>query len=388
MTGLRFVAALLVFLYHTSQFVTPVPPNLPATPFADPDWQAGYAKVLAGGGFVGVSFFFILSGFVLTWSTRPGDSGWSFLRRRLLKIYPTHIVTWAIAMILFAAAFTPVSTWLPNLLLLHPFFPDALMSISVNPPSWSLGCELLFYLLFPLLIHPIRRIADSRLWAWAGATVLGGFAVVLTTLYVIPDTPKGPFIPELSMQQFWFGYFFPPARVFEFVLGMLLARIVIAGLWPRIGVLSATGMATGGYSLSLSLPTAYAFSFATMVPLGILICAAAVADREGRRTLLASRPMQWLGDVSFGFYMAQGIVLYHGRALFGDNQQYGTGVAIAVILAFLVANVIAGWLLFVTVERPVMRRWGRRKSPPPAAVPPPAPTPATGSEVGSPALRD
>ncbi|MEU4775362.1 acyltransferase [Micromonospora sp. NPDC023644] len=361
LTGLRFVAALLVFLYHTSQFMAPVPPHLPVTPFADPDWSQGYARVLAGGGFVGVSFFFILSGFVLTWAARPGDRAGTFLRRRLVKIYPTHLVTWAVAMILFAATFTPMSAWLPNLLLLHSFSPDPATSISVNPPSWSLSCELLFYVMFPFLINPVRRIADNRLWAWAGAAVLGGIGVVLVTLFVVPDMPKGPFIPDLSMKQFWFGYFFPPARIFEFLFGMLLARIVLAGRWPQVGVLPAAAVAVAGYAVSTFLPTVYAFSLATMVPIGILICAAADADREGRRTLLGGRTMQWLGDVSFGFYMAQGIVLYHGRALFGDNQQYGTPTAIAVLLAFLVANLVAGWLLFVGVERPIMRRWGGRQ---------------------------
>ncbi|WBB78684.1 acyltransferase [Micromonospora sp. WMMD882] len=362
LTGLRFVAALLVFLYHTSQFMSPVPPHLPVTPFADPGWSQAWAKVLGAGGFVGVSFFFVLSGFVLTWSTRPGDGAWSFLRRRLLKIYPMHVVTWAVAMVLFAAAFTPVSSWLPNLLLLHSFSSNPAVSISVNPPSWSLSCELLFYVLFPLLIVPLRRISDSRLWAAATAVVLGAVGVVLITLYVVPDLPKGPFIPDLSMQQFWFGYFFPPARLFEFALGMVLARIVMAGRWPRFGMLPAAVLAVASYALALYVPTAFAFSLVTLVPLGLLIAATAQADLTGRRTPFGGRTMRWLGDISFGFYMAQGIVLYHGRLLFGDSAQYDTPVAIAVLLAFTAANLLAGWLLFVAVERPVMRKWGRRRS--------------------------
>jgi peptidoglycan/LPS O-acetylase OafA/YrhL len=43
----------------------------------------------------------------------------------------------------------------------------------MNPPSWSLSSELLFYALFPLLIVPIRKIRDGMLWTWAAAMVDG-----------------------------------------------------------------------------------------------------------------------------------------------------------------------------------------------------------------------
>ncbi len=364
LTGLRFVAALFVFFYHATLLLGPVPPHGPVTPFADQGLSTDLATALGNGGFIGVSFFFVLSGFVLTWSTRPGEPHSAFLRRRLLKIYPTHVVTWAAAMILFAAAYTPTSAWLSNLLLLHPFSSDPTSFISVNAPSWSLACELLFYVVvFPLLIGPIRRIADSRLWAWAGAMVAGTFAVVLATQYLVPDTPKSPFIPDLSMLQFWAPYYFPPARVFEFVLGMILARIVFAGRWPRIGVLPATGFLLVGYAVSLNVPYLYRFAAATVIPVAVLICAVAAADVRGARTGFGSRAMQWLGERSFGFYMAQGVVLLYGRSLVGDNHQYGVVGGIAVVLGFFAANVLAGWLLYVGVERPIMRRWARRRRP-------------------------
>ncbi|WP_344528181.1 acyltransferase family protein, partial [Streptomyces rectiviolaceus] len=67
LTGVRFFAAALVFFFHAS-----LPEVLGV--FEDPGFADGYAQALSKVGFVGVSFFFILSGFVLAWSARPEDT--------------------------------------------------------------------------------------------------------------------------------------------------------------------------------------------------------------------------------------------------------------------------------------------------------------------------
>ncbi|UCN13634.1 acyltransferase family protein [Cellulomonas iranensis] len=65
LTGLRFLAALVVVVFHLSlnRFF------LDAPALVDP-----LQGVLRNGGWLGVTFFFVLSGFVLTWSARPGDT--------------------------------------------------------------------------------------------------------------------------------------------------------------------------------------------------------------------------------------------------------------------------------------------------------------------------
>jgi peptidoglycan/LPS O-acetylase OafA/YrhL len=57
-------------------------------------------------------------------------------------------------MLLYAAAATPPVIGLANLLLAQAWVPDPNVFLSVNGPSWSLSCELMFYLLFPLLFAP------------------------------------------------------------------------------------------------------------------------------------------------------------------------------------------------------------------------------------------
>ncbi|MEU9349389.1 acyltransferase [Streptomyces sp. NPDC048278] len=382
LTGLRFFAALLVFFFHSSLSNSPVPPNGPVNPFADHTLARVYAKTFVSTGYMGVSFFFVLSGFVLAWSARPGERVTAFWRRRMTKIFPNHLVVAAAVTVLFAgAAVTGVSEWLPNLLLVHTFFPQASINLSLNPPSWSLGSELLFYLLFPLLIVPIRRLRGGALWAWSAVMVAGTVAVQLVSTYLVPDTPKSAITP-VSDAQFWFGYLFPPGRLFEFVLGALLARIVLTGRWPRrIGVRLSLVLVAAGYGATYFVPFPYTFVTATVVPIGLLIAAVADGDARSRGGWLSSRPMVWLGEVSFGFYLVQGVTIFYLRSLLG-SEPFGTPVAVAVVVLFFAASLLAGWLLYRFVEMPAMRRFARARRPAPTAA-----TPATAAPAAVPARR-
>ncbi|WP_328379072.1 acyltransferase [Streptomyces sp. NBC_00440] len=353
MTGLRFIAAALVFFFHAT-FSDP-----PMNPYADENWQEGFRWLFSKAGWMGVSFFFVLSGFVLTWSAKPHDTITGFLRRRLLKIFPNHVAMWALAMVLFAGAMTPVSAWLPNFFLLHSWFPQHGTYISVNPPSWSLCSELLFYLLFPFLIRPVLRIRERFLWVWAGAMAGGMLAVQLVTDFLVPQQPEGPEGFGISVAQFWFGYNFPPVRMFEFVLGMILARLVLSGAFTRIRILPAALLCVVGYAVAMVVPFLYGLNLATIVPVSLLICAVARADIERRPTVLRGRTMQWLGTVSFGFYLAQYVVMYFGRTALMDERLFDPFPGTLVLIGFFFATLLVGWLLLMCVERPVMRRWAR-----------------------------
>nr|WP_141209365.1 acyltransferase [Streptomyces griseorubiginosus] len=360
LTGVRFFPALLVFFIHALQPIGPVDPTGPVNPFADQDLAQGLVKFFLPAGYLGVSFFFVLSGFVITWSVKPGERVTAYWRRRIVKVFPNHVVMWAAAMILFASAYTPMRTWLPNLFLVNSWINDFSTQMSVNAPSWSLCAELLFYLSFPLLLLGVRRIRVDRLWWWAGATVAATVGVGLVTVYLLPDTPRNAYIP-LSPTQNWFNYTFPPMRMFEFVLGMLLARLVIANRWPRIRAVWVFALLAAGYAAATYVPAPFNMVATTIVPFGVTIATIADADVRGIRTRLAGRVMVWLGNVSFGFYLCQGVVLFWGRQAVLGNATYSTPVAVLVMLGMFAATLLAGWLLYAFVETPAMKYWGRKR---------------------------
>ncbi|MGK3942233.1 peptidoglycan/LPS O-acetylase OafA/YrhL [Streptomyces canus] len=367
LTGMRFFAALLVFFIHALQPIGPVDPTGPVNPFADQELGRDLLKLFGPAGYLGVSFFFLLSGFVITWSVKPGEPVTAYWRRRLMKIFPNHLAMWTAAMILFASAYTPVHTWLSNLFLVNSWINEFTTQMSVNAPSWSLCAELLFYLSFPLLLLGVRRIRADRLWWWAGGTVAATVGVGLVTVYLLPDTPRIPMIP-LSPTQNWFNYTFPPMRMFEFVLGMLLARIVIANRWPRVRPVWVVALLVAGYVAAMYVPAPFNMVATTVVPFGVAIAAVAHADVRGARTRLDGRVMVWLGNVSFGFYLCQGVVIFWGRQAVLGNGQFSTPVAVLVMIGMFAATLLGGWLLYAFVETPAMKYWSRSRRRP--AVPP------------------
>jgi peptidoglycan/LPS O-acetylase OafA/YrhL len=178
--------------------------------------------------------------------------------------------------------------------------------------------------------------------------------------HLVPDTPKSAITP-ISDLQFWFGYLFPPGRLFEFVLGALLARIVLANRWPGwANIPFALVLAALGYGAGFVVPFSYTFVAATIVPIGALIAAVAVTDVGGRRTWLSRRAMVWLGEVSFGFYLVQGVMIFYLRSLM-DGATYGVPGALLVIVGFFVLCLMGGALLHHFVEMPAMRRFSRSR---------------------------
>ncbi|HEX2316825.1 MAG TPA: acyltransferase [Thermomonospora sp.] len=361
LTGLRFFAALLVFMAHAALLNNPLNLQAPINFYSDDTVAEGLARLFEPSGYVGVSFFFVLSGFVIAWSWRPGERTTRFWRRRLLKIYPNHVVVWAAVMILYAGAFTPLHSWLPNLFLVHSWSwaPDT--SSGVNVPAWSLCSELLFYLLFPFLIRPLSRIPERRLWTAAACAVAAVAAVALTARFLIPEGPSLVLAP-LPLTQMWFGYLFPPSRLPEFILGVLLARIVASGRWPRIGAVPVAITAAVAYAAVLVVPSPFNFALVTVVPIAGIIGTAASADLRGERTLL-NRPLTvWLGAVSFGFYIVQAIPIFYLRhELFGGDT-YAFPVATLLTLLLFAVTLFFGWVLYRFVETPVMRRWSRPRA--------------------------
>ncbi|MFK3734509.1 acyltransferase family protein [Streptomyces sp. NPDC088090] len=351
LTGMRFIAAALVFLHH----------GIWVNVFSDRDVVSLYHDLFITAGHVGVSFFFLLSGFVLTWSARKKDTFGRYLRRRVAKLYPNHVVTFVAALLLVATT-TELYQAIPNLLMVQSWFPVYSLMFSVNPPSWSLACEALFYLAFPLLLRWANRIPVEKLWWWVGGVVAAVIGVAVFAQTVLAGGPAMPDGQPIGLYQFWFVYALPPVRALDFFLGILLARIVINGRWIRVGMLPAALLFVACYALASQLPYVYGLNAATIIPIALLVPAAAVADVEGRRTGLRGRFAIWLGEISYAFYLVHAIVLIWCRAQLGHPQGWSTPAGLALLLAGLVASVLVAWALYALVERPAMRRWSRPRA--------------------------
>ncbi|MFG2057273.1 acyltransferase family protein [Micromonospora sp. NPDC048930] len=357
LTGLRWIAALLVFGFHvgTMRIV------------AEPDYQVVIGKLFALG-LSGVEFFFILSGFVLVWSYRDGEPGRTFLRRRLAKIYPNHLVTFVLALAIASWFADPVAPWaaLGNLVLVQAWIPLDGYFYSVNNVSWSLSCELAFYLCLPLVLPHLRRARTGLLWA----------VVVAAPLLILALWPGQLLMPEEN--RWWFTQIFPVARSLEFWMGVAAAELLRRGRWRGPNLTLATLLFVATWVVAAQWIRAEFWAALLAVAYLLVITAAADADLHGRRTPWRTRPMVWLGEVSFAFYLVHVLVMTTVLRLTGN---WGSGLpgwrGPLFALAFLLVNLLLAAALHRWVELPMMRRLGPpRRARVPAAVAPPVPAPA------------
>ena len=144
LTYLRFIFALMVFGAHCYTI--------------DKFFDTHFFKE----GFVGVSFFFVLSGFIIAYNYQKKFSENKITKRafwvaRIARIYPLHWLTLFIAValgnyVIASGAIDWLKHFLASLTLTNAYIPKADYFFSFNSPSWSLCCEQLFYICFPFLI--------------------------------------------------------------------------------------------------------------------------------------------------------------------------------------------------------------------------------------------
>lgn len=351
LTGMRFVAAGLVFSFHTFALY----------PFASPSTEAIPNTLFGPAGFIAVTFFFVLSGFVLTWAWRPSDTTLAFWRRRFFKIYPTNLLTFVVALILITVvANTQVygnrGEGILNLLLIQSWDHNIAVRLSYNGVAWSLSCEALFYFCFPFLLKLITKIRPERLWLWAGLSALS----VISLPAFAKLMPAGQMFPQgYSDWQLWFVFHSPPTQILVFIFGIFMARIVITGRRLPLKLGGAVALAVFGYFVTAVFTPLYQFSAVTIIPLGLLVAAGAVADVNRQKTFLGSKLMVWLGNISFAFYMWHYLVLTYGHYWLGAGTHWNALTTMAVLVLLLAVSLLLSWASFTFVEQPIMKRFAK-----------------------------
>jgi peptidoglycan/LPS O-acetylase OafA/YrhL len=332
LTALRWFAAFVVFGKHA--------------------FSGGRLSHLVNQGVVGVSFFFILSGFVLTWSYRDGDRTGAFYQRRFARIYPAFLVSVAIGAIVNHGTVTPLHLLLV-VTMLQDWSHNSAVYFSVSVVCWSLGCEAFFYLLFPFVIRPLRRLTPHRRRLLLVLVLAASLAVQLGIHSPSQNHGTG----------FWLMYIFPPVRFLEFVAGMILALEVRDGTRLRISLRSAVAIAVAAYLAAGFVPIYAMWLAVTLLPFTLLIFTAATADVDGARSWLRTPILIKLGEISYCFYLLHQLILIaSGRLANWAGVPYS---ATKFAIPDLIVSVIAAYLLYRFVERPFERRLrpGRPRSP-------------------------
>ncbi len=383
LTGLRWFAAFAVFAHHLNNFA-PLP----------------IIKDMAFG-VTGVTFFFVLSGFVLTWSATANDTAGRFYWRRFARIWPLLAVSTLLAIPVFYGSSDSFQKPLDStaligivlcLLLLQAWSDNPAIFFAGNPAAWSLSCEAFFYAIFPPTIRrAMPRGVPAMLMAAVGLVIVS-WALLLWLRYAPPD-------PDSPLRIFFRE---PMYRVPEFLLGVVLGVAVRAGWRPRLSVPAAVGLVflgiatlvlwrhSPGLTESFMKPTSAMNQL--MAPLyGLLIVAVAVRDVRGGQSRLQTGWLVALGKWSYAFYLVHATVIYTFRLVLGVQPSSWSNVVW--IGPMLLASIAVAAALYIWVEHPTERRLRamlppRPEEPPTADDPVPAATTTVAATRADPVDRD
>ncbi len=322
LTGLRVLAALMVFFHHYNPFS-----------------KASFFYLLVHEGYVGVTVFFVLSGFVITWNYADKLQKPEGLRRfylfRFARIIPLYwlLLTAFYLLRWYNKGSISVSEWLPNFLLIKGLMPN--LVFSGIPQSWSLTTEACFYVMAPLWIF---LVAQKKWYALAGLYFL--FLLGLFVFY--PN--------ETSFGSFYtiFG------RFFEFGVGVYTAlrlrkeKLPVFPFKTITASVAAVGMVIA-YVWSISYAHLSAFYTEWILYNGLLPIVIGVGlvglmtEQTLLRTVLSSALFQLLGKASYAFY------LLHIGPVAVVLQRYVSGhFGVLLLLLWIVAYGLYRW-----VEKPI-----------------------------------
>jgi len=343
LTSLRFFAALWVLLHHA------MPRGSDA---------ASLRMGIGETGWLGVSLFFVLSGFLL--AVRYAPSGTmlgerrAFWGERVARLAPTYALALLFALPLFIrdarvlelTVERTLAVTVSVLTLQQSWWPE--LACTWNCPAWSLSVEAWFYLAFPFVIVAIGPWA-MRSAVRGGALLVAALGASVALFAWLPPTgadwplPIHPLSPLVRWPEFLagiglaglMGRWSPPSR--RTAQGLLLAGTA----WLLAVIVGRAALTEGGWPL---LPVA--------LPGFVLLVAGCWATRGHAPGWLDAPALVLLGEASYALYLFHGPAHSYLLAVVGRVAGPGVDTALPVFLLYLTLVVPASVLLYRAFERP------------------------------------
>ena len=328
------------------------------------------------GGFVGVDIFFVVSGYLITAHLlreheRTGSISlprfWSRRARRLLPASLLVLAVTAGGVYLLAShgrwpqfgqEIISSALYVENWNLAAQAV-DYMALSNVKSPTqhfWTLSVEEQFYLFWPLLILGFAAVGRRMKWSATTIIIVGIAGVGIASLiHSILFTSSSASL----------AYFFTTTRVWEFAFGALLAvvlpRIAARGPIRGAGALSWTGLAMLMAAVLLYGPSTPFPSGTALLPVMgtcLVIAAGEPESRWAPTRIFRLKPVQFVGDVSYGVYLWHWPLIVLLPFLLGSDLGTIAKVGIAA------ASIGLGWLSKRFIEDPIRSGGGNRRRTP------------------------
>ena len=295
------------------------------------------------GGECGVSFFFMLSGFVLSLAyseriTKGLFSTTPFVVKQWIKIYPLHILTFIVmfALDIRLEKYCDITAVIANILLLQSWVPADSFYFVANSPSWFLCDILFFYVVFSSLNKYILRSDNRKLLAISLVVIL----LYICLMAVLPTYLVNPIL-----------YANPLTRLLDFIVGIILYKLYVSdnGIALRDKLNGKSFLTVSLMELSVILLvviTAILYPhlpqrvrtvsiFWLAIPLFIFFFAMTDKHSGVISKFLQGKTMLWLGNISFCIYIIHVPVL----RIFNSISVH-TGIADSTLVHFILFTTI------------------------------------------------
>jgi peptidoglycan/LPS O-acetylase OafA/YrhL len=357
LTGIRAVAALLVMMTHAA--------------YATGKYPQGYLGLVYSRMEIGVPIFFVLSGFLLfrPWvkaaassgAATAGDIGRSpppsvrrYAWHRVRRIMPAYVVTVVVAYLVYhyrTAGPNPGHTWeglFRNLTLTQIYTDNYLYSFLHQglTQMWSLAVEVAFYVVLPLLAWLLLVVLCRRRWR-PGLLLTGLVALMAISPLWLVIVHGTDWLPNAA--RLWL-----PTFLGWFIGGMMLA--VLQAMGVRAYALACVPLALVCY-LIVATPIAGApttspselrealakTGFYAVIAV-LAVAPLALGNRGWYARFLASRPMVFLGEISYEIFLIHLITMELVMVEIVRYQVYTGSIVIVFVITLLVTIPLA-WLL-------------------------------------------
>ena len=334
LTSLRFIFAIMVFSSHLVNFIG----------------KSDLYNSIFSEGFIGVSFFFILSGFILSYNYKNRLIDYSgfktFYISRIARIYPLHIICLLIAVVLsvksiFINPLIYFCKFIINFFLLQSLIPIKDFYFSFNGPSWSISDEIFFYSLFPFIIFLFNKSKKMIIFL---------FILVLLIPLFIYNNVGG--IKNLNL------YVNPFLRISEFIIGIIMCYIFSSNFFKKIKrskliftfleffsiILFFVFFAFHSFiSLYYKIYGYYWFSMSSII--FIFSFQAGYFSK-----MLEKKIFILLGEISFSFYLIHQLII---KITFLINKKFlHLNNNVLLISIILIISLIASYYLYIKIELP------------------------------------
>jgi len=347
LTGVRALAALLVVATHAA--------------YTTGKYTHGYVGLVFSRMEIGVPIFFVLSGFLLfgPW-VRAAVAGATapslrrYARHRVRRIMPAYAVTVLAAYLIYHfhdAGPNPGHSWngLLRNLTLTQIYTDSYLFSHLHQgltQMWSLAVEVAFYLTLPVVAYLLLVVLCRRRWK-PGLLLAGlaGLALISPAWMVLVHTVD--FLPDGA--RLWL-----PGYLAWFIGGMMLAVLSAVGsqchwfLAVPLAVLCYVIAATPIAGEATTSPTGLAQAVVKIVFYAVIatlmVAPLVLGNRGAYSRLLGSRPMVWLGEISYEIFLVHLIVMEFAMVAVLHWRVY-TGSMPVLFVVTLILTIPVAWLL-------------------------------------------